>query len=398
MRLGAQVLIIEDHLQKDWQYTTQQQSDPNKFMLGDKDGILQAHIPTFEIDYEFGQILRKVYDMGDSVYLNANTKTGTEDNTVEVDLWYSSSLDLGLKLANEFAALSYSFTADHSKRPLFTPRVASYECTDCSAEMKEKDCVSDGRYCAYTPKFADQYGANSRNFEMTGREVIIQSLREKCLHTIITNKYKNEGTIFWTMFKYLEQCFVDDGLQAKSLEDCYDWTTVKINGVEEVDNLNDCVNKSFEKDIESDNIILHQDRVWATSVGLQLHPSIVINSKVFYGDITGQNLAFAICRAYKEAPDECELSWKISVLKEGIVEDLDSIKLPELKDDYLKTEAEASRGKPLVVNKQSFDHPTRVAPIKRYNSREIYAAVAVVVLVNLAILVIYRRRMKKQEQ
>jgi hypothetical protein len=39
--------------------------------------------------------------------------SSSDDNTVEVDLWYSSSLDLGLKLANEFAALSYSFTADH---------------------------------------------------------------------------------------------------------------------------------------------------------------------------------------------------------------------------------------------------------------------------------------------
>jgi hypothetical protein len=71
-------------------------------------------------------MLRKVYDSGDSVYLNANMKTGTDDNSVEVDLWYSSSLDLGLKLANEFAALSYSFTADHSKKPLFTPRIATY--------------------------------------------------------------------------------------------------------------------------------------------------------------------------------------------------------------------------------------------------------------------------------
>ena len=47
------------------------------------------------------------------------------------------------------------------------------------------------------------------------------------------------------MFKYLEQCFVDDGLKATSLDDCYDWTTVKIDGVEEVDNVNTCVNTSF---------------------------------------------------------------------------------------------------------------------------------------------------------
>lgn len=115
------------------------------------------------------------------------------------------------------------------------------------------------------------------------------------------------------MFKYLEKCFVDDGLAAKSLEDCYDWTTVKIDGKEEVDNLNKCVNTSFERDVESDNKILRADREWSNSIGLNLHPSIVINNQTYYGDVKGKNLAHAICRAYKEAPDECELSWKINV-------------------------------------------------------------------------------------
>jgi hypothetical protein len=91
----------------------------------------------------------------------------------------------------------------------------------------------------------------------------MQSLREKCLHKIISEKYKSEGVIFWTMFKYLEQCFVDDGLKAKSLEDCYDWTTVKIDGVEEVANVNSCVNTSFASNVETDNSILKADRDWA---------------------------------------------------------------------------------------------------------------------------------------
>ena len=82
----------------------------------------------FEIEYKHAVILRENYADGEQIFLNANLKTSTRDNTVEVDLWYSSSLDLGLKLANEFAALSYSFTADHAKKPLFSPRIATYEC------------------------------------------------------------------------------------------------------------------------------------------------------------------------------------------------------------------------------------------------------------------------------
>lgn len=105
-------------------------------------------------------ILKNAYTNGDSIYINANLNVGSVDNSVEVDLWYSSSLDLGLKLANEFAALSYSFTADHAKKPLFSPRIATYDCRDCSEEMKSKDCVSDGLYCAYTPKYVEAYGIN----------------------------------------------------------------------------------------------------------------------------------------------------------------------------------------------------------------------------------------------
>ncbi len=132
------------------------------------------------------------------------------------------------------------------------------------------------------------------------------------------------------MFKYLEECFVDDGIKAKSLEDCYDWTTVKIDGNEEVNTLNECVNDSFARDLNTDNSILKADRDWALSVGLNLHPSVVINGKIYNGDVTGKHLAHAICRAYKEQPDECELSWKINVVQEGIIDDIENDKLPEL--------------------------------------------------------------------
>lgn len=288
MAVGASVLIVSTERNgENWKSGGQNHHDWKQW--DDNDGQLQPHIPIFEIDEQYASLLRQVYDSGEGVYLNANTKTSKVDNSVEVDLWYSSSLDLGLKLANEFSALSYSFTADHSNKPLFTPRIATYECSDCSPEIKLKDCVSDGLYCAYTPKFTDQYGIDvSKNFEMTGREVIIQGLREKCLHQIITERYKQEGVIFWTMFKYLEKCFVDDGLKAKSLEDCYDWKTVVIDGNEEVQNLNACVDNSFAgKNLEADNAILKADRQWANTIGLLLHPSIVINGRVYYGDVTG---------------------------------------------------------------------------------------------------------------
>lgn len=173
-----------------------------------------------------------------------------------------------------------------------------------------------------------------------------------------------------------------------------------VDGHEEVETLNECVSKSFERDTESDNIILSQDRMWAKNVGLELHPSIVINGRVYYGDVNGKELAYAICGAYKEAPDECELSWKISVLKDGIVEDMNDMRIPELANDYLKNEAEESRSgtKNFQVGNQQIEKPpARMSNnAVQYNSKEIYAVVTVVVLINIVILVLYRRRLKKQ--
>ena len=90
-------------------------------------------------------------------------------------------------------------------------------------------------------------------------------MREKCLHKIVSEKYHDEGVLFWTFFNYLDNCFVEDGPIASSLADCYDWSTVLINNNEEVGTLNDCVEGSFATrgDHDSDNGILKRDREWA---------------------------------------------------------------------------------------------------------------------------------------
>ena len=219
------------------------------------------------------------------------------DNSVEVDYWYSTSLDLGLKLANEMTALSYSFSSDHNQKPLFTPRIASYACTECPDQIKEKNCVSNGKYCAYEPRFMEAFNLDQdEEFQLTGRGVIIQALREKCLHKLITEKYEDEGVLFWTFFNYLDQCFEEDDAMGyrrahnvTNLASCYDWSTVIIEGNEEVGYLNDCVDSSFmlRNNLESENKILSDDYQWALEHNLNYHPSVAINNITYTGDITG---------------------------------------------------------------------------------------------------------------
>ena len=100
---------------------------------------------------------------------------------------------------------------------------------------------------------------------MTGREVLIQGLREKCLFKLMTEKYHAEGSTFFTFLNYIDSCFAEpeqslfkyaeERKRAKSLDDCYDWSTVMIGKTEEVDTLNQCVWGSFEiyGEIDTDN-------------------------------------------------------------------------------------------------------------------------------------------------
>lgn len=66
------------------------------------------------------------------------------------------------------------------------------------------------------------------------------------MHELCSEKYHDEGVLFWTFFTYLDACFVDtDGPKMHSLDECFDWSTVLIDGVEEVEYITTCVNNSF---------------------------------------------------------------------------------------------------------------------------------------------------------
>ena len=67
----------------------------------------------------------------------------------------------------------------------------------------------------------------------------------------MSTKYKEEGDLFWTFFGYLGKCFAlgdpstDRADMPKNFDECYDWSTVMIEGTEEIDTLNACVEGSF---------------------------------------------------------------------------------------------------------------------------------------------------------
>ena len=104
---------------------------------------------------------------------------------------------------------------------------------------------------------------------------------------------------------------------------------------EEVDALNKCVDDSFAipRNFTSDNIILNNDRQWAYDNQIMVHPSVTLNN-ITYTNSTGQDLALAICAAYREAPDECELAWKIVTFSNETSE-FEGLKTPHTPDSMV---------------------------------------------------------------
>ncbi len=94
---GASLLIVVD-------YDPKSNQAQGNIKLDEREGNLLPHIPVFEISYADFKLIEK-----QQVVLKADLTLSNPTNQVEVDLWYTSSLDLGLKLSDELAALSYSF-------------------------------------------------------------------------------------------------------------------------------------------------------------------------------------------------------------------------------------------------------------------------------------------------
>ena len=67
-----------------------------------------------------------------------------------------------------------------------------------------------------------------------------------------------------------------------------------------------CVDKSFEDgDVEKDNSILSKEVVDWGLHGSGFYPGIIINGVVYRGDISPEDVFQAVCAGFKDKPSEC---------------------------------------------------------------------------------------------
>lgn len=117
------------------------------------------------------------------------------DNTVEWQLFYTSSNDKALDFIKNFEEDMIKFTSDDIE---FTPRFVTWACPNCDPEFKKKECVSNGQYCAM----------NHASTYMKGREIIEEDLREYCLF----KNMKAKGTLekWWSYMSHIHKLCYDE--------------------------------------------------------------------------------------------------------------------------------------------------------------------------------------------
>ena len=70
----------------------------------------------------------------------------TENNSVNIELFYTSSDDRSLDFIRNMA----EYLEPIIQQITFEPKFVSWACPRCDSDFKRKNCISDGKYCAFS--------------------------------------------------------------------------------------------------------------------------------------------------------------------------------------------------------------------------------------------------------
>jgi len=274
-KAGASVVIVVDD----------RVENITNVIMGDDGTGTGIRIPSMLVGKDSGQKLKDQMVLGQGVTLSAEFILPNYE-IAEVEFWYSSNNDVALNFIKEFDNYVHRLEDNIS----FTPRFVTWACPLCTDDFKEKECLSDGKYCA------PNHGYSMFSMEK-GVEIMKEDLRQSCLH----KKLKAEGreAVWWDYAKYTHQeCYGFISLQ------CSKDGHKKVG--EDFDTTMQCYRDSFEGPNETgDNKILKANSEQWSEYGTYYWPAIVINSKTIREDITAENILEAVCAGLKKKPDIC---------------------------------------------------------------------------------------------
>ena len=130
-------------------------------------------MPSMLISRQDGQVILDFLQTASEEDLNqlvimASFEMSRPDNRVEYDLWYSSSDQKMLDFIEDFEPLDKRFDS----RVLMTPHFQFWQCDSCDKSFTDIHCFAGGKYC----------GHDSRNTKLSGREIMLEDLRQLCVY------------------------------------------------------------------------------------------------------------------------------------------------------------------------------------------------------------------------
>ena len=177
------------------------------FVMLDHSGAGHSlQIPGFMVDYDSANKIKASLEEGANVMIRASLIISNPNNEISIGLLYSSSLDLDSQSLDAFTTLAQKSAVDR-KKALLDLHIHTFSCLGCPKEVKEINCLSNGKYCAFFPKEGDimiehknPEDYKSQTYvsfwaDFTGRELLISSLEEKCYHEEIKADIQENGLI-----------------------------------------------------------------------------------------------------------------------------------------------------------------------------------------------------------
>lgn len=166
----------------------------------------------------------------------------------------------------------------------FEPNLVTF--SSKSQEFITSNCVSQGKYCAFDP---DNDGP------ITGRDVVLESIRQKCIYKTGTDHY------FSYMAKFFDSCIND------FTKDCSNKLIKKI-GLSSSD-IDDCLRGSFHKvnasKYDNENDILAAEKEKVKKLGITNFPNIYINKILYNGTLSPFDLLLSLCSSLNDETQEC---------------------------------------------------------------------------------------------
>lgn len=115
--------------------------------------------------------------------------------------------------------------------------------------------------------------------------------------------YKEASALIWFQYMYN---MLKITVERNALELGMSYEIIDALGIDHKV-IHKCVETSFDTkdDYQSDNRFLREDKKWAQIMNIHQHPVITINNQTFQGEMTGPDIAKAICASFSTRPPYC---------------------------------------------------------------------------------------------